>query len=168
MVFPWALAPQITFTPGSNSTLWGRNDYLATPVLNGAPAEAPLVFSAATQENFAAWTASRRENAARPRFDTSTFSFGTVEAGMLVEAAFDFINEGKSPLLIRSIDAEVPGLQATLPAPVPAGEKGSVQLSLDTSSLGEGEHVIMVTMTTNSPFRPVVNVFLVGIISSGT
>ena len=155
----------LRFSVCSDKNLWGRNDYRATPVLNGSPADTPLVFSAVTQENFAAWTASERENAARPRFDNSTFTFGMVAAGTPVEAVFSFINEGKSPLQFHSIDAELPCVRGALPAPTPAGEKGSVRLSLDTSSLEKGENVIMVTFTTNSPFRPVVNVFLVGIIS---
>lgn len=154
----------LRFSIRSDASLWGRNDYLATPVLNGAPAEVPLVFSAATRENFAAWTASERDNAARPRFETSTVNFGTADAGARVEATFSFFNEGKSPLLVHSIDSEVPGVHGSLPVPTPAGEKGSVLLSLDTASLKPGENVIMVTLTTNSPFRPVVNLFLVGMI----
>ena len=148
----------------SDSTRWGHNAYLAQPVLNGARAEDRLTFLAATQENFAAWPAERRATAARPVFDNSTVSFGTVDAGTRVEAAFPFTNQGQFPLRIYSIDSDVPGLTANLPAPTPSGEKGSVPLTLDTSSLHPGENVILITLTTNSPFRPLVNLFLVGVI----
>jgi len=50
-------------------------------------------------------------------------------------------------------------LETTDAAP---GKKGSVRVSLDTSSLEKGEAVIMLTLTTNAPLRPIVNLFVAG------
>ena len=46
-----------------------------------------------------------------------------------------------------------------MPDVAPA-KKGSVRFTLDTSLLETGENVIMVSLTTNSPLRPLVNLFV--------
>ena len=146
----------------SNPALWGKQTDSATPVLGGKKASAPLLFQATTQENFASWTAEQREKAARPMFDQSTASFGIISRGTPVTVGFAFTNQGKSGLVFHSLDSDTPGVSATLPGETPAGKKGSIQVSLDTSSLEDGENALMLTLTTNSPARPVINLFVVG------
>jgi hypothetical protein len=46
---------------------------------------------------------------------------------------------------------------------IPAGGKGSFQVELDTTGL-EGEVMVFINLVTNSPSRPIVNLFLVGAI----
>ena len=49
--------------------------------------------------------------------------------------------------------------------PVPdlePGESGSFKVRLNTSDLPEGEAVVYLTLITNSPLRPIVNLFIVG------
>ena len=96
--------------------------------------------------------------------ERSTVSFGTVTAGTPVEASFNFTNKGKSALTIHSLDADAEGLTYTLPADTPAQKKGSIPVRLDTSRLPKGETVVMITLTTNCPARPLVNLFLVGLV----
>ena len=40
--------------------------------------------------------------------------------------------------------------------------KGSITVNVDTADMPEGEMLVTVTLTTNSPSRPIVNLFLTG------
>ena len=154
----------LRFSVQSDPDVWGLHTYYATPVLNGKKAAKPLAFSALTRGNFASWTPDQRKNSAQCLFDESTVSFGTVKAGTPVQASFSFTNKGKSTMHIYSIDADTEGITATLPGETEAQKKGSIPVKLDTSSLPKGETVIMLTLTTNSPARPVINLFLTGLV----
>ena len=44
------------------------------------------------------------------------------------------------------------------------GEEVTFRVHLDTSDLPAGEHLTIVTLTTNSPLRPIVNLFIAGYI----
>ena len=154
----------LRFSVQSNPDVWGRHLYYATPVLNGKKAAKPLSFTALTRGNFASWTPEQRKNAAQCLFDESTVSFGTVKAGTKVDAVFTFANKGKSTLELYSLDADADGVTATLPRETESGKKGSIPVKVDTSVLPAGETVIMLTVTTNSPARPLINLFLTGLI----
>ncbi len=154
----------LRFSVKADPSLWGRHTYSATPVLNGKKASKPLTVTALTRGNFASWTPEERKNSAQCLFDESTLSFGTVKAGAPVQLAFNFTNKGKSALRIYSIDADAKGVTAPLPAETPAQKKGSIPVKLDTSSLPKGETVIMLTLTTNCPARPLINLFVTGLV----
>ena len=154
----------LRFSVKADPAVWGLHDYQATPVLNGKKAAKLLTISALTRGNFADWTPEQRKNSAQCIFDESTVSFGTVKAGTPVEAVFAFTNKGKSPLRFYSLDADAAGVTATLPAETAPQKKGTIPVKLNTSSLPEGETVIMLTVTTNCPSRPLINLFLVGLV----
>ena len=154
----------LRFSVKSDPNLWGKHIYKATPVVNGVKAAKPVSVSALTRGNFASWTPEQRKNAAQCIFDESTVSFGTVTAGKKVDAVFTFTNKGKSSLTFYSLDADTPGVTATLPGDTDAQKKGSIPVKLDTSSLPKGETVIMLTLTTNCPARPIINLFLTGLV----
>jgi len=154
----------LRFSVKADPALWGKHVYSATPVINGAKASKPITVTALTRGNFASWTPEQRKNAAQCIFDESTVSFGTANAGAKVKGTFTFTNKGKSPLKFHSLDADADGLTATLPGEIPAQGKGSIPVTLDTSSLPKGETVVMLTLTTNCPARPLINLFLVGLV----
>ena len=62
------------------------------------------------------------------------------------------------------MDADADGLTATLPGETAAQGKGSIPVTLDTARLPKGETVVMLTLTTNCPARPIINLFLVGLV----
>ena len=154
----------LRFTVKSDPDVWGKHIYKATPVVNGVKAAKPVTVSALTRGNFASWTPDQRKNAAQCIFDESTVSFDTANSGTKVKATFTFTNKGKSPLQFYSIDADAEGVTATLPGETAAQGKGSIPVTLDTSALPKGETVVMLTLTTNCPARPIINLFLVGLI----
>ena len=154
----------LRFSVKADPNLWGKHVYSATPVINGVKAGKPITVSALTRGNFASWTPEERKNAAQCIFDESTVSFGTITAGKKVDAVFTFTNKGKSALRFYSLDADSEGLTATLPGETAAQAKGSIPVKLDTSKLPKGETVIMLTLTTNCPARPLINLFLTGLV----
>ena len=154
----------LRFSVKSDPNLWGKHVYQATPVVNGVKAAKPVNVSALTRGNFNTWTADQRKNAAQCIFDESTVSFGDVKAGTKVKATFTFTNKGKSALKFYSLDADTEGFSGTLPGETAAQGKGSIPVTLDTSALPKGETVVMLTLTTNCPSRPIINLFLVGLV----
>ena len=152
----------LQFTIRADSVLYGKTVYSATPVLNGKKASEALEVSAFTQENFNSWSAQKRDDAALPVFDASTVNLGIIQQGAPLEAVFSCTNKGKAPFHIYKADTESPALKAVATPDVAPGAKEKMLFRLDTSALPKGECVIMVSLTTNSPLRPVVNLFVAG------
>ena len=153
---------KLSYTISSAPDVYGKHIYKATPVLNGKKAGGALEVTAWTQENFADMSEAEKKAAALPYFGQSTFTFNTVRQGTVVEASFSCTNRGRKNFHIYKADADVP-LTADLPDIGP-GKEGSVRFTLDTSALPKGDAVIMISLTTNSPLRPSINLFITGII----
>ena len=152
------LEMQVQAAPG----VYGRHSYKATPVLDGKKASAPLEVTAWTQENFSSWTEQERARAALPYFNQSTFSLGVLRDGKPVEVSFTCTNRGKSPLHFFQADADSPALPLKEMADIAPGEKGTLRFTLDPARLPKGEAILMISLTTNAPLRPVVNLFVAG------
>ena len=159
---PAGTTATLSFTIKADSTLYGKTVYTATPVINGKKAEAPLEVSAFTQENFSSWSADKRDEAALPVFDASTVNLGIIQQGTPQEIDFVCTNKGKTSFHIYKADVENSALKAVSLPDVAPGGKEKMLFKLDTSALPKGECVIMVSLTTNSPLRPVVNLFVAG------
>ena len=142
--------------------IWGKNWYYATPVIDGKPSGEKLKIFAFTKENFDSLSARERADGPKPVFKSSTYSFGKRPAGTEVTASWEFSNMGKSPLKVYKVDVESEQATHTDIPEIPAGGKGSLNVSLDTSGMPEGETLVIVTLTTNSPIRPIVNLFITG------
>ena len=154
----------MSFNVKADRNLWGRNNYYATPVINGKASSEKLAFWAVTKENFSDWDDEKRQNASQPIFDESTAIFDVVEKGSTVTATFNYTNRGKSTFHIYKLDADAPGVTITAMEDTPAGQTGVVSVSIDTGQLPEGDATIMMTLITNSPLRPIVNLFVSGVV----
>ena len=166
-VEPNPIPPQgtatLSYTVSADPALYGRNVYEATPVIDGRKAAAPLQVTTWTLADFSTYGPAERENAPLPVFEASTFNFNVIEAGKPVEAVFTCSNTGQSPFHVYKIDTENPALSVAEPLPdLEPGKKGSVRFTLDTSHLPKGETVIMISLTTNAPLRPLINLFVAG------
>ena len=115
-----------------------------------------------TKENFSNLTEKERNDGPNPMADESTFSFGKVKAGTNVDCKFTFTNKGKSPFGIYKVDSESSHVKAKAFADVPAGGKGDLEVTFDTKGFPAGECLIVLTLTTNSPLRPIINLYLTG------
>lgn len=159
---PAGATSTLSVTVKSAPGVYGKHIYTATPVLNGKKAEGKIEVLTWTQESFVALSEAERKAAALPYFENSTFTFNTVKQGSIVEVVFPCTNRGKSAFHVFQADADVT-LKTDTPD-IAAGSKGSFRFTLDTSALPKGDTVIMVSLTTNSPSRPLVNLFITGVV----
>lgn len=153
----------LTYTVRADRDIWGKRTYLATPVLNGQPQASPIGFWAITKENFNDWTQEQRDRAAQPVFDESTASFDTVPAGTEVTVSYTVTNRGKSPFRCYAAYADTPVSIDPVEDLAPGG-KQTFSVRIPTDKLPKGETTVMLTLITNAPLRPVINLFAVGII----
>ena len=117
-----------------------------------------------TKENFDDMTEAERSAAPRPMFESSTWSFGKVKKGTVIHASYTFRNQGKTPLKVYKVDADTQRWSHGEIPVVAGGQTGSFKVDLDTQGMPSGEVLVIVTLTTNSPLRPIVNLFIAGYI----
>ena len=149
----------MTCTVTSRDGVWGKNIYRAT--VNGTNGE-KISVNAFTKANFSNLTREQKDAGSRPMFKESTFSFGKVKKGTKVTASWQFSNVGKSDFIVYKSDTDKPGCRVQSVPKVAPGGKGGFNAELDTAGLPAGEVLVIVTLTTNSPIRPIVNLFIAG------
>ena len=154
---------EVAYTVTSSRERWGKNYYSAT-VVYGGKARGEISLWAFTKEDFSSWTKEQLDKASQPSFDSSTANVGIVKAGTTVPVSFSFTNKGKSSLHIYKADSDSPGLCIDPIEDTPSRGKGLISGTLDTSGMEKGEFLIILTLTTNTPLRPMVNLFVAGAI----
>ena len=156
---------ELSFTVKADRSVWGKNTYWARPLINGKSAgKEKMGFWAFTKEGFDGLSEEERRNGPRPTFKESTWSFGKVKKGTTIHAEYTFKNEGKSRLQIYKVDADACcWSHSDIPSAAP-GESVTFRVHVDTKDMPVGEVLTIVTLTTNSPLRPIVNLFVAGYI----
>ena len=159
---------ELTYTITADRDLWGKNYYWAVPLVNGkshtnSEGEKKIGFWAFTREDFSGVSADGKKNGPRPTFKESTYSFGKVKAGQKVKASYTFKNDGKMPFKVYKVDADADISYGDIPEAA-AGQSVTFNIELDTTDLPKGESLTIVTLTTNSPLRPIVNLFIAGVL----
>ncbi len=166
---PAGSTAELTFTVTADRKIWGKNTYHATPLVNGKAVTASngdktISVWAFTKENFASMTDQQKQNGPMPRFESSTFNFGTAKIGDELHATFTFKNEGKSDFCVYKVDSDACCYShSTIPVASP-GKTVSFRVHIGTKDMKPGESLTIVTLTTNSPIRPIVNLFISGIL----
>ncbi len=160
-IAPGATA-SFSFTVTSSRDNWGRNNYYMTPVVNGKKASDAISVWAFIKEDFSSWDKKARDRAALPSFEASTVNLDTVDGKAVKDISFTFKNTGKSDFHIYKADSDSPALTVYEVPDVAPGKSGTLKGRLDCSKLPKGEFLIIVTLTTNTPLRPMVNLFVAG------
>ena len=160
---------EMRFSVKADRSIWGKQTYYATPVINGkthnnAEGKNTIGIWAFTKENFSGLTQDQKADGPRPKFTESTYSFGKIKRGETVHATYTFKNEGKECFCVYRVNTDArKWSHSTIPSAMP-GEEVTFRVHLDTEGLPHGEHLTIVTLTTNSPLRPIVNLFIAGYI----
>ena len=149
---------KLQFTVNSDRDLWGKNWYYATPTVNGKQYTASengvkhdrIGIYAFTKENFASMTKAERENASRPMFESSSYTFGKIKAGAPVDATFTFKNIGKSDFKVFKADTDAPSCSVGEIPVVKCGYEGSFKVHLDTDGMPSGETLVIVTRASSA------------------
>ena len=163
---PAGQTAEMSFTVTADRSRWGRNYYSAVPVINGKAyrndkGEAINVW-AVTKENFDNMSDEDKSKAARPHFESSTYTFGKKKVGDTIHAEFSFRNEGSTCFNIYKVDVDAASWShSDIPSAKP-GETVKFRVHLDTEGMPAGETLAIVSLTTNSPLRPVINLFITG------
>ena len=160
---------EMSFSVKADRSLWGKNTYRATPVVDGkvykgSDGKSTIGIWAFTKENFSHLTQDEKAKGPRPTFKESTYSFGKIKRGESVHASFTFKNDGEKPFCVYKINSDALCWSHSRIEVAAPGEEVTFRFHLDTSSLPAGEHLTIVTLTTNSPLRPIVNLFVAGYI----
>lgn len=171
-VIPAKGTAKLRFTITADRQHWGKNHHYATPLVNGRSYTATdadgktlgksISVYSFTKENFSGLSQEQRKDGSRPMFASSSFSFGKIKAGTPVEAVFSFKNIGKNDFRTYKVDIDAEKASHTDVPVVKCGYGGSFKVNLDTTGMPAGETLVIVTLTTNSPSRPIVNLFITG------
>lgn len=164
---PAASTAKMTFKVTADEGKWGKTVYEAIPVVNGngQHGEGPIEIRCFIKEDFSSWSEDEIRDGALPLFASSSYTFNPVNTGTEVKGSFTLKNQGRSPLKIHKIEADSDDVSLTLPGPIPPNGSGKIDFTFDTSERTPGEEIlIIVTLTTNSPKRPMVNIFIQGYI----
>ena len=161
---PAGQTARMTYIVTADRSRWGKNYYYATPVANGKKGTRIGIW-AFTKEDFSDWTSEQTDNGANPMLDFSTYTFEKCRKGTVIRAKFTVKNLGGSTLHIYKADPEsaAVGVPEHFPE-VGAGDKATFEITLDTSELPAGNVSLAVVLTTNSPLRPVMNLYIAGTI----
>lgn len=160
---------EMSFTVKSSRDKWGKNWYWATPVAGGktyknGDGDSRIGIWAFTKENFSSLSDKQKAAGPRPMFEASTFNFGKVRQGETVTAEFVFTNDGKEPFRVYKADSDAGSWShGAIPVAAP-GQKAKFKVQIGTAGMPKGESLTIVTLTTNSPLRPVINLFVAGYI----
>lgn len=139
---------------------WGNTTYSASVLCNGVKASKKIEIECMIIDNFSKLTKEEKNNASMVLAQNSSFNFGKVEKGSAVDAVFNMRNTGHSPLILHKIETDR-NVSVTAPATVQPGEKFTINAKIDTSAC-TGEQIFTITLVTNSPNRPLVNLFVTG------
>ena len=172
------VSPFLSFTPSElkiagNSTamlgvtvtadrsLWGRNLYYATPVVNGVRQDGQVSFAATTRENFDTWSAAQLASAPAAEYDGS-FAADPVQAGMPIRASFKIANSGKTPLTIYKMDLNGSNISVRSSVrSIKAGGKGAFEFEMDTTGMkADGDNLGIITLYTNDPRHSIIHLYI--------
>ena len=148
--------------------LWGRRNFQARFKVAGRRFDAPLTVHAFLRDDFSSLTPEEAANAPKASVVLSYFEFGEVTAGTRIEARYQIKNTGRSDLIIRTVEFEsgegasgAAKVETRCPLTIRPGATATLRVSLDTAGLN-GEVLDVLTLVTNAPAKPLVNLFLTG------
>lgn len=139
---------------------WGNTTYSAYLVCNGKKAATPLSIECMIIDNFSGITKEEKNKAPMLLAENSSFNFGKIKRGEKVKAIFNLRNTGYSELVLHKIEKK-DEIAIITKEKVQAGEKFTLEAVLDTNGC-RGEVIYTLTLITNSPNRPLVNLFITG------
>lgn len=163
---PAGKTARLNFTLDPNAAkepIWGRIDTKASLIVNGQKVPGEITVSAVIKDNFCNMTEAQMKSAPEPVIEKSYFEFGQIKSGTAVSAQYTVINKGKTPLVIHAVDGKEKGVRVAtkMPLTIAAGKSAVIKVNFDSTGY-RGEMLEVFTMITNSPSKPIVNLFLTG------
>ena len=145
---------------------WGQQSFGFKIKASGKVQEHVFKVQAMIKENFSSMDKASKLRAPKIDLDKSYFEFGEIRRGDVVEASFTLKNRGKEPLIIHAVDCKAPGTKvlASFPLTVAPDSQTVLKVRFDSSKAAAGEALRVLAAVTNAPDKPVLNLFMTGII----
>lgn len=145
-------------TRKTDGTKWGKTPFTFTVVANGKSYPG-ITVEALLKENFSDLTETQKRAAALPQFEVSSIEFGSVEKGQALSGEFGFKNIGKQPFVIYKAYCDKGEMDISTVGEVAPGTRGTLTFSARAGQ-EPGEAMRILTLITNSPTRPIINLFV--------
>ena len=146
---------------------WGNVLYTAHMMINDK--EDPLhvlTVKGSVKMNTSGMSRAEKANAPVPQMDRSAYEFEDIKPGSGIGASFRLSNKGKTPLIIYKTDTSHPGIRVEMPREIAPGAEVAVDITVPASeTTSPGEMIYTVSLTTNAPSRPTVNILVYGTIN---
>ncbi len=150
---------EITYTVNtSEKENWGNTIYKATPVCNGTKVTKPVKIGCMIIDNISALS-KQPGNGSMAMATKSSINLGSVKKGEGITATFTLRNNGDRELVIHKADSNGDKMVIESPERVKPGESFNIVAKADSSTYS-GEKIFTITLITNSPKRPLVNLFV--------
>ena len=145
----------------ASRTLWGKNFYSATPVVNGKAASGELRFYAVTRENFASWTPEQLQDAPAADYET-ILEAAPAPKGEKMEARFEVSNSGRTPLVIYKTEYDPAQLSCTKEAEkIDPGQKAEFRFEVKTEAFEkDSDNYSVATLYPNDPQHPMLHLYI--------
>jgi hypothetical protein len=147
-----------------NKEDWGNVLYTAHMIINDKkdPLHV-LTVKGAVKMNTSGMSRAEKANAPIPQMDRSAYEFKSIKPGSEIAASFRLSNKGKTPLVIYKTDTSHPGIQVETAQEIAPGAEVPVDITIPASETrSPGEMIYTVSLTTNAPSRPTVNILVYG------
>jgi hypothetical protein len=155
----------ITFTIDTKKAdSWGTTNFYPEIFINGKKVTSrQLRITTSIRDNFSSLSKEERNSAPLPMAESSTYDFGTTTEGSIVNASFKIRNLGQRDFSIHKAESGSDKIKINNPGKIPSGEQKTLTLAIDTSG-NTGEISYIITLITNSPSRPVMNLVVTGFV----
>lgn len=147
-------------TAKTSSKKWGKTPFSFTMSVGGKSFKNFITIEPLIKENFSDMSEQQKRYAAFPQFGSSSLDFGVVKAGEKLKGEFVVKNSGREVLKIYKADTSEAGAVLSLPGDVAAAASDKIEVNIDTAGQS-GEILNIITLVTNSPTRPIINLFII-------
>jgi hypothetical protein len=153
---------KITYQINTKSAIhWGTTRYTADIICNGKVLHPKFLAECVIVTPYSSLTSEQVENGPEMFAESSTFNFGTAKVFKKIKAVFMAQNKSRKPLRIYKVETNGASIKVDCPAYVPAGRKFKIT-AIATPLKRKNEEAFIITLVTNSPERPLINLFMAG------
>ncbi len=161
-----------TIGPGESATIsytidskakesWGKTRHGATFICNGVEAENKFAVESVILTPYTTLSKEEIDSAPQIYAEKSTADFGQTTVGTKVSVRFNLNNPGKKGLRIYKVETNGASMNVRCPGYVPAGNRFTIDATVNPK-VRNSDEVFTLTLITNSPERPLVNLFITG------
>ncbi len=146
----------------SGTKNWGTTQFTAELMINNSKVLGEkIIVQSRILDNFSNLSQEEKSQSALPMANNSSFNFGVVKGGEVVTRTFEVKNLGQRDLVIYKAEFNEKGATTKFNSPVKPGQTCKVEVLINTKGF-EGDKTFQITLITNSPTRPVVNLLVAG------